>query len=76
MSFVTSSLYISNVIPGKLAIASATRNPEAGKGTGNFLKDEKVASPQLDARPSAVLRTCFRRHDAGETTDLYCEFLG
>ena len=28
----------------------------AGKGTGNFLEDEKVASPQLDSRPSTVLR--------------------
>jgi hypothetical protein len=30
----------------------------AGKGTGNFLEDEKVASPQLDSHPSAPIRIC------------------
>jgi len=32
-------------------------NVRAGKGTGNFLKDEKVASPHLGSR--------FRGNDAG-----------
>jgi len=49
-------------------LAEATRNPTAGKGTGNFLDDEKVASPHLDAR--------FRGHDAVETTALVCELTG
>ena len=51
--------------------AKAGSEPEssAGKGTGNFFKDEKVASPQLDARPSASLRTCFRGKDGWGASD-------
>ena len=44
-------------------------------GTGNFFADEKAASPLLDARPSASLRTCFRGHDGGEGTGFFCELL-
>ncbi len=43
------SLPIRNVIPAERACARESRNPRAGKGTGNFLEDEKVVSPQLDS---------------------------
>jgi hypothetical protein len=57
--------------------AKAEGDPEcsAGKGTGNFFEDEKVASPQLDARPSTALRTCFRGHDGGAGAGFFCELL-
>ena len=51
-----SSFLNSSVIPANPRVhprfreEGATRNPASGKGTGNFLEDEKVASPQRDSR--------------------------
>src|SRR3990172_837591 len=55
---------------GVIPAFAGRRDPESrpGKGTGNFFEDEKVASPQLDAR--------FRGHDGRETTEFVCELLG
>ena len=57
MSCMRNPFNISVVIPGELAVASATRNPGISRTSG--------------CRPSAkLLRTCFRRQDAEEANDL------
>ena len=58
---------------GRAGVHLPERGQAAGKGTGNFLEDEKVASPHLDSRPSALLRTCFRGKDETWNDDIFIE---